>query len=72
MNESPRKAALAALTMIANDEEEGTEARITAASVILDATHPVPSQRDQDEALRDLGDQVARRVIELLGNRPGA
>jgi hypothetical protein len=72
VNQEPRKAALAALTMIANDEEEGTDARIAAASVILDATHPVPSQREQDNALRDLGDQVARRVIELLGDRPAS
>jgi len=69
VSQTPREAVLGSLTMIVSDEQEDTDDRLAAAQLVLDATMPVPSQQDQDQALRQVGDQVAERVIEHLISR---
>lgn len=63
---SQRELAIGVLLEIAQDVQNLAEERMNAACAVLEATGVTPSQSDQDEALRKVGDQVAERVLERI------
>lgn len=63
---SQRELAIGVLLEIAQDPGSTVEEKLQAASMVIDATGPQPSQTDQDAALRVVGDQVAVRVLQHL------
>lgn len=63
---SQRELAIGVLLEIAQDVQSSPEERMNAACAVLEATGVAPSQSDQDEALRKVGDQVAERVLERI------